>query len=48
VRDPNGLLLELTADHPDASAIAATRAASAHDDLARWLSGDHTSNNTYR
>jgi hypothetical protein len=41
-------LLELTADHPDASAIAATRAASAHDDLARWLSGDHTSNNTYR
>ncbi len=48
VRDPNGLLIELTADHPDADAIAATRASSAHEDLTRWLSGDHTSNNTYR
>jgi len=48
VRDPNGLLVELTADHPDADAIAATRAASAHADLATWLQGDHTSNNTYR
>jgi catechol 2,3-dioxygenase-like lactoylglutathione lyase family enzyme len=48
VRDPNGLLIELTADHPDAATIAATRAASAHADLARWLGGDHTSNNTYR
>jgi glyoxylase I family protein len=48
VRDPNGLLIELTADHPDADAISATRAASAHEDLAKWLGGDHTSNNTYR
>jgi catechol 2,3-dioxygenase-like lactoylglutathione lyase family enzyme len=48
VRDPNGLLLELTADCPDSEAIAATRAASAHQDLAKWLNGDHTSNNTYR
>ena len=48
VRDPNGLLIELTADHPDADAISATRAASAHDDLKKWLAGDHTSNNTYR
>lgn len=48
VRDPNGLLLELTADHPDSEAIAATRRATAHEDLARWLAGDHTSNNTYR
>jgi catechol 2,3-dioxygenase-like lactoylglutathione lyase family enzyme len=48
VRDPNGLLVELTADHPDSEAIAATRAASAHRDLATWLAGDHTSNNTYR
>jgi catechol 2,3-dioxygenase-like lactoylglutathione lyase family enzyme len=48
VRDPNGLLVELTADHPDADAISATRAASAHADLAKWLGGDHTSNNTYR
>jgi catechol 2,3-dioxygenase-like lactoylglutathione lyase family enzyme len=48
VRDPNGLLVELTADHPDVEAINATRASSAHADLAKWLSGDHTSNNTYR
>lgn len=48
VRDPNGLLIELTADRPDADAIAAARSATAHEDLARWLSGDHTSNNTYR
>ncbi len=26
VRDPNGLLVELTADHPDVEAINATRA----------------------
>ena len=48
VRDPNGLLIELTADHPDVESINATRAASAHEDLTRWLGGDHTSNNTYR
>lgn len=48
VRDPNGLLVELTADHPDVEAISATRARTAHADLAKWLAGDHTSNNTYR
>ncbi len=48
VRDPNGLLVELTADHPEADAISATRASSAHADLVKWLDGDHTSNNTYR
>jgi glyoxylase I family protein len=48
VRDPNGLLIELTVDHPDADSISATRAASARQDLAKWLQGDHTSNNTYR
>jgi hypothetical protein len=48
VRDPNGLLVELTADHADVEAINATRAATAHADLATWLAGDHTSNNTYR
>ncbi|MCU1361617.1 MAG: hypothetical protein JWN99_2906 [Ilumatobacteraceae bacterium] len=48
VRDPNGLLVELTADHPDAAAISATRAKTAHVDLQNWLNGDHTSNNTYR
>ena len=48
VRDPNGLLVELTADHADVEAINATRVATAHADLANWLAGDHTSNNTYR
>lgn len=48
VRDPNGLLVELTADRPDAEAINATRLADARSELARWLAGDHTSNNTYR
>ncbi|MDH4144513.1 MAG: VOC family protein [Acidimicrobiia bacterium] len=48
VRDPNGLLVELTADHPEVESINATRQASARADLARWLAGDHTSNNTYR
>lgn len=47
-RDPNGLLLELTADHPKVEEISATRLATAKADLARWLAGDHTSNNTYR
>ena len=48
VRDPTGLLVELTVDHPDVAKISATRAGSAHEDLAKWLQGDHTSNNTYR
>lgn len=48
VVDPNGLILELTRDHPDAREISRARLATAHQDLARWLAGDHTSNNTYR
>lgn len=48
VRDPNGLLIELTVDHPEVEQITATRLASAHRELAAWLAGDHTSNNTYR
>jgi len=46
--DPDGLIVELTVDHPDVEAITAVRRASAHADLDRWLAGDHTSNNTYR
>jgi len=46
--DPNGLILELACDHPDIKTINQARRASAHQDLARWLSGDHTSNNSYR
>jgi catechol-2,3-dioxygenase len=48
IKDPNGMVLELTADAPAAEAINATRRAQAHTELKRWLSGDHTSNNTYR
>ena len=48
VPDPNGLLLEFTVDAPNAEAIAATRRQQADADLARWLGGDHSSNNTYR
>lgn len=46
--DPNGLIVELTADHPNAAAINSTRLQDARPELARWLAGDHTSNNTYR
>jgi glyoxylase I family protein len=48
ITDPNGLLLEFTVDHPDVEKIDGIRADSAHRDLARWLSGDHTSNNDWR
>jgi glyoxylase I family protein len=46
--DPNGLLLEFTADVSNADDIAADRRADAHETLKRWLGGDHTSNNVYR
>jgi len=48
VRDPNGLLLEFTADAPDAIADAPRKARLAHEELKRWLSGDHTPNNKAR
>ena len=48
VVDPNGLILEFARDHPNAAAINQTRLATAHHDLARWLAGDHRSNNVYR
>jgi glyoxylase I family protein len=48
ITDPNGLLLEFTVDHPDVAQIDATRKENAHRDLARWLSGDHASNNDWR
>lgn len=48
VTDPNGMILELTLDHPQADEIAAQQRARAHSELRRWLAGDHSSNNTYR
>jgi catechol-2,3-dioxygenase len=46
--DPNGLLLEFTVDHKDVEKIDVIRRENAHRDLARWLSGDHSSNNDWR
>lgn len=46
--DPDGMIVELAVDHPDADAIAAQRRQTAAADLERWLAGDHTPSNTYR
>ena len=48
VTDPNGLILEFTLDHPEADKISQDRQADAHQELKRWLDGNHKSNNTYR
>ncbi|MEZ0236600.1 MAG: VOC family protein [Methylophilaceae bacterium] len=44
-RSPDGLELEFTVDHPDAEQMKKKRKSTAHDDLARWLAGDHQPNN---
>ena len=46
--DPNGMLLEFTVDAENVAQISATRRETAPEDLDRWLSGDHSSNNFYR
>ena len=48
VTDPNGMILEMTVDNPQAAAGDAHRRAAAHKELKRWLAGDHHSNNTFR
>ena len=48
VTDPNGMILEFTRDELAAELAAPERQARAKADLARWMSGDHRSNNTYR
>jgi catechol 2,3-dioxygenase-like lactoylglutathione lyase family enzyme len=48
VTDPNGMIVEFTCDHPDATRINAQRREDAHSELRRWLAGDHTSNNMFR
>ena len=45
---PDGLRVEFAVDAPEAEEIAAIRRASAHADLARWLGGDHGTNNDHR
>ena len=48
VEDPNGMVVEFCRDDPRASEGAEQRKARAHDELKRWLAGDHTNNNTFR
>ena len=47
-RDPNGLLLEFTVDASNVDELNRTRLSTAHEDLRRWLNGDHTPNNDVR
>lgn len=50
VEDPNGMIVELTADAPEATTdeVVKMKRETAKSELARWLAGDHSSNNTYR
>jgi glyoxylase I family protein len=48
VNDPNGMIVEFTHDHPSALAQSAHKRRNARLDLARWLEGNHSSNNTFR
>lgn len=48
ISDPDRLLIEITVDNPDAVDGAAGRRAVAAAELSRWLSGDHSDNNTFR
>jgi len=45
---PDGLITEFTVDPPNAAEIDALRRADAHSELARWVSGDHRTNNELR
>jgi glyoxylase I family protein len=45
---PDGLIVEFTVDPPDAAEINAVRRADAHSELARWMAGDHRTNNELR
>jgi catechol 2,3-dioxygenase-like lactoylglutathione lyase family enzyme len=50
VKDPSGMMVELTCDAADAIRpdLVATRREVARKTLAEWLAGNHASNNTYR
>lgn len=45
VVDPANLIVEFTVDHENVEEINAERRARAHEELSRWLAGDHTPNN---
>jgi catechol 2,3-dioxygenase-like lactoylglutathione lyase family enzyme len=50
VKDPNGMIVELTCDKPEAvrADLVQARRETARRTLAEWLAGNHASNNTYR
>jgi glyoxylase I family protein len=48
VTSPDGLLVELSVDPPEVEEIMAKRRSDAHSELARWLAGDHRTNNDWR
>jgi glyoxylase I family protein len=45
---PDGLIVEFTVDPPNTGEIEAIRRADAHAELARWMAGDHRTNNDLR
>jgi glyoxylase I family protein len=45
---PDGLIVEFTVDPPGVEQIDAIRRADAHSELARWVAGDHRTNNDLR
>lgn len=45
---PDGLITEFTVDVPQAGEIDLVRRADAHSELARWMAGDHRTNNELR
>jgi catechol 2,3-dioxygenase-like lactoylglutathione lyase family enzyme len=47
-RSPDGLEMEFTLDPEDLDAIRRDKRASAREDLAKWLAGDHAPNNRIR
>ncbi len=50
VKDPDGMIVELTCDAPEAvrADVVQARRDAAHRTLAEWLAGNHASTNTYR
>jgi catechol 2,3-dioxygenase-like lactoylglutathione lyase family enzyme len=45
---PDGLIMEFTVDPPEAAEIDGIRRTDAHAELARWMAGDHRTNNDLR
>ena len=48
ITSPDGLRVEITVDAAHVEAINAQRRSDAHSELARWLKGDHHTNNDVR